>query len=153
MIHGRGQWGRKCLVGSFTDCKDFYHQAAITQERATSNAVGPVFKLGDFEGTTAHADFIAALAEEKRRPRSKGDFLEVPRRALLCDPGLPVHPTFKALFQGDAGGVEFATAGHENPFSNPAPPAGPRAPSEPSPRAPPRPMGWTHHRRLLQPEP
>ena len=83
----------KCLVGSLTDRKDFYHQAAITQERATSNAVGRVFKLGDFEGTAAHADFIAALAEEKRRPRSKGDFSEVPRRALLCDPGLPVHPT------------------------------------------------------------
>ena len=61
----------------------------------------------------AYAQFLAAQAEEKKRPRSKGDFLALPRSARLCHPQRPMHPTFKALFQGDAGGVEFATAGHE----------------------------------------
>ena len=31
---------------------------------------------------------------------------------MLVSDSLPVHPAFKALLQGDAGGVEFATAAH-----------------------------------------
>ena len=37
----------------------------------------------------------------------------MPRPSLIVDDSLPVHPTFMALFQGDACGVEFAKAGHQ----------------------------------------
>ena len=36
-------------------------------------------------------------------------------RAVLADPtGHHYHGAFRALFQGDHGGVEYATAGHES---------------------------------------
>ena len=50
----------------------------MTPERERANAVGPSFFLG------------------------------FKRHSLLVDDRIIVHPTFKALLQGDAGGVEFA---------------------------------------------
>ena len=39
-----------CLVGSVTDRKDFYHQAKVSEPRSMTNAIGPLFRLGDFKG-------------------------------------------------------------------------------------------------------
>ncbi|CAE7343693.1 unnamed protein product [Symbiodinium natans] len=104
-----------CLVGSVTDRKDFYSQARVTAERGLSNAIGPAVHLSDLAGTAAYDAFLLKEASQKRRKRRlKGDGLEGDSpRSILVGPPSSVHGTFLALLQGDAGGVEYATAGHE----------------------------------------
>ena len=103
-----------CLVGSVTDRRDFYTQARVSEERAVTNAIGPAFRLGAFKGTNAYSAFLLKSAQDRRQPRGKGHFLGEPPPALLVNDKSWVHPTFKALLQGDAGGVEYATAAHED---------------------------------------
>ena len=101
----------RCLVGSVTDRRDFYTQAKVTPQRQESNAIGPAMTLACFRGTRAYDDWVGrALALAPRRAVAG---IDAPRPALgVLDEQL-VHPTFAALLQGDAGGVEFATAAHE----------------------------------------
>ncbi|CAE7900962.1 unnamed protein product [Symbiodinium microadriaticum] len=106
------------LLGSSTDRKDFYSQCKVPLERAFSNAVKPGFSLGDFANTRAHRAYVdwvlsEAGKEHCRRYLPPGDFssVAVRRSALLC-PSVPVHGCFNSLFQGDAAGVELATAAH-----------------------------------------
>ena len=98
-----------CLRGSAVDRRDFYHQACVTRSKAFANAVGPAFALRDFEGLAAHADFLA-WAEGQNR--SAGNHPSCRPRPILVDPDTPVHGCFASLFQGDAAGVEYATAAH-----------------------------------------
>ncbi|CAE7419264.1 unnamed protein product [Symbiodinium sp. CCMP2592] len=102
-----------CLVGSVTDRRDFYTQASVSKERALTNAVGPALPLDWFAGTSAFDDLLADPSRHTVDPDLYAGALRFDRPSLLCDRKPYVHPTFKALFQGDAGGVEFATAGHE----------------------------------------
>ncbi|CAE6946248.1 unnamed protein product [Symbiodinium natans] len=104
-----------CLVGSVTDRRDFYSQARVSAERGLSNAIGPAVHLSDLAGTAAYDAFLLKEALQKRRKRRlKGDGLEGDSpRSILAGPPSSVHGTFLALLQGDAGGVEYATAGHE----------------------------------------
>ena len=106
------------LLGSSTDRKDFYSQCKVPLERAFSNAVKPGFSLGDFANTRAHRAYVEWVLSEAgkehcRRYLPPGDFssVAVRRSALLC-PTAPVHGCFNSLFQGDAAGVELATAAH-----------------------------------------
>ena len=100
------------LYGSCVDRKDFYHQAKVTHERATSNAIGPVFVLRDMYGLKAASDFLAATdrAFAMAHPDSPGFRPSV----ALATSKLPVHGAFSSLFQGDHAGVEFAQAAHES---------------------------------------
>ncbi|CAE7435814.1 unnamed protein product [Symbiodinium microadriaticum] len=85
------------LVGASTDRSDFYHQIGVSTPRARTNRVGPALCAAD----------ITAAGLQAHLPH-------VPR-AVLADPtGHQYHGAFQALFQGDHGGVEYATAGHES---------------------------------------
>ncbi|CAE7467038.1 unnamed protein product [Symbiodinium microadriaticum] len=85
------------LVGASTDRSDFYHQIGVSTPRARTNRVGPALCAVDIiaAGLQAHLPHVP--------------------RAVLADPtGHRYHGAFQALFQGDHGGVEYATAGHES---------------------------------------
>ncbi|CAE7935542.1 unnamed protein product, partial [Symbiodinium sp. KB8] len=90
------------LVGASTDRADFYHQASISDARAASNVVGPALSLDEFAGLTALADF-------KRKHLGR-------RSSLVTEPSADRHfyAAFGTLFQGDHGGVEYATAAHQD---------------------------------------
>ena len=97
------------LHGSTTDRRDFYTQCAVSRERAHTNAVKPCFRLCDFVGLRAHQDYCDWV---RSLPSSAlGSSPSKARSALLC-PSRTVHGCFSSLFQGDASGVEFATAAH-----------------------------------------
>ena len=100
------------LLGSSVDRKDFYHQAKVSRQKAFANATGPVMSLSDFRGTGAYDDFLGWAESLRRGGRALGDQLHQKRRALLVSDSLPVFGCFSSLFQGDAGGVEYATAAH-----------------------------------------
>ena len=106
------------LLGSSTDRKDFYTQCRVSQERAFSNAVKPAFVLGDFAGTKAHDDYIqwvrseAGLSCSQRFMPEGVSFEGAHLKSALLAPTAPVHGCFNSLFQGDAAGVELATAAH-----------------------------------------
>ena len=111
---------REILVGACTDRKDFYHQFAVTWERATSNFLLPGFKAEDFAGFAAHDRLLMDFGRKERRDREKtGDLLvggvdplHPPRSSLLVDDASRVVPCFGSLFQGDHLGVEFASEAH-----------------------------------------
>ena len=98
------------LRGSSTDRRDFYHQAKVSNERALHNAVGPPLPPGTL------ADLEPVCLDEPPAKGSRemfGDgFGRVPR-GLLVPPSVPELGCFCSLFQGDHGGVEFATSGHQ----------------------------------------
>ena len=97
------------LYGSTTDRRDFYTQCAVSRERAHTNAVKPCFRLCDFVGLRAHKDYCDWV---RSLPSSAlGSSPSRSRAALLC-PSRVVHGCFSSLFQGDASGVEYATAAH-----------------------------------------
>ena len=87
------------------DRKDFYHQAAVTPERTSTNAVVPVFKLRDFLGTQALERFLASADSAYLSACDlPGSFRP---SSVLFSSELRVHGAFKSLFQGDHAGVEL----------------------------------------------
>ncbi len=107
---------QEILVTSITDRRDFYHQFQVSSERASRNAVFPWFRVGDFIGTEAYGRFREAfpLKRSHRRREDEGDYLlgrGRPRPLLVPDGGDSIA-CFKALFQGDHLGVEFACDSH-----------------------------------------
>ena len=101
------------LVGASTDRADFYHQVLVSNERARSNCVGTTMALRDFAGTKAHARLLDSLRSRSSLSREqRGDLLNVPPPEAVL-PSTKVAGCFASLFQGDHGGVEFATAAHE----------------------------------------
>ena len=72
---------RQTLLCTATDRKDFYHQLAVSQSKAASNALGPALPRTLFESTAA---FAAASLSQGRRAgltrEQRGDCLkEVPQ--------------------------------------------------------------------------
>ena len=103
-----------CLVGSVTDRRDFYTQAGVSFERSRTNTCGPAFSLADFRGTGAYRSYRHRVdSGEAWALTSCEGVLDFPQRSILASDSSLVHPTFLALLQGDAGGVEFATSAHE----------------------------------------
>ena len=106
------------LVTSITDRRDFYHQFRVSSERASRNAVFPWFKAEDFLGTNAYESFRESfpLKRKHQRREVEGDYLlgrGRPRPLLIPDDGEMIA-CFKALFQGDHLGVEFACDAHSS---------------------------------------
>ena len=104
----------KVICGSVTDRKDFYHQFAVTFERASTNTVFPSFAASVFAGTTAHLRFLEHFSRRRKPKREEvGDFLGVPESLLVVPPDeQDVFACFSALFQGDHCGVDFACDSH-----------------------------------------
>eukprot|EP00435_Cladocopium_sp_Y103_P039111 s1573_g10.t1 len=100
--------------GSITDRRDFYHQAAISLERAQTNMLPFSYPLEAFHGCKAFDEWNerVAASRAKRDRITEGDRfgLVSAKKGLLVD-GL--FPAFRSLFQGDHLGVEFALASHE----------------------------------------
>ena len=90
------------LIGASTDRADFYHQACVTEARAASNCIAPALSLDDFAGLRALASLRSGVTLEPK---------PVPSGA--AEPGC-FYAAFGTLFQGDHGGVECATAGHQD---------------------------------------
>ena len=105
---------KQVLVGAAADRKDFYHQFAVSYERASTNTMFPAFALGRFKGMRAYEQFALDFARKQKAKREeKGDFLGVPKPLLIDkhDDGR-VYAAFSALYQGDHLGVEFACSAH-----------------------------------------
>ena len=114
---------RQCIRIYCTDRKDFYHQFKVSYDKAVANSVGPPLSLDSLAGCKAYLDFQCREAQAKvagKRRELRGDMLH--SNGWLTDsgedkPGLlagECFVSFGALFQGDRGGVEFATQAHEN---------------------------------------
>ena len=102
-----------CLRGSVTDRRDFYHQAAVTPERARTNMLPFAFPVSEFAGTRAWTSFQDGFAKVPKHREAVGDNLKG-RPAKPCGLLPPaVFPCFRSLFQGDHLGVEFALRSHE----------------------------------------
>eukprot|EP00435_Cladocopium_sp_Y103_P018494 s3398_g4.t1 len=104
-----------CVRGSITDRRDFYHQAAVTPERARTNMLPFSYSLASFDDTSAGREFVERYKHCKHGTREQvGDQLGKPKRVRRsCALPLEVYPCFRSLFQGDRLGVEFALRSHE----------------------------------------
>ena len=95
----------------------------VSDDKAAANTVGPAFHVDQLQELGAYSNFLAAkvASEAKRRRRSAaGDMLHGDDLWMHLWPRPPpllhgeVYIAFGAIFQGDHGGVEFATQAHEN---------------------------------------
>ena len=100
---------KQCLRVACTDRKDFYHQFRVSDDKAAANSVGPALR----------EDQLHDLGKRRRRS-AVGDMLHGDESWMHLWPRPPlllhgeVYIAFGAIFQGDHGGVEFATQAHEN---------------------------------------
>lgn len=101
------------IYGSISDRKDFYHQCAASRARTLTNMLPFAYPLADFRDTMAYAELIALEASVSKKREVAGDHLGCKKRSLLVDVGDQAYPCFKSLLQGDHGGVEYATEGHQ----------------------------------------
>ncbi len=103
----------EALVGAATDRKDFYHQFAVTFERAATNFLYPFFTLREIGGMVAASRLVEDFGKKQKRMReADGDFLAVRRQPLLLEESTLFAPCFGSLFQGDHLGVEIACDAH-----------------------------------------
>ena len=106
---------QEVLVGAIADRRDFYHQFSVSYERAATNTVYPLFQLKEMKGTLAYDRFLADFGNRAKKDREQtGDFLGMPKPLLVAhdDDDALVFASFRALFQGDHLGVEFACCAH-----------------------------------------
>ena len=103
---------RGCTAyGSVTDRKDFYHQCWVSEERAATNVTPfrlSYDELKDFPALDVH---LRRIRKKRGSRTEEGDRLGMAPRSILCG-SEPLYPCFKAIFQGDHLGVEFALLGH-----------------------------------------
>lgn len=100
-------------LGSITDRKGFYHQAAVTPSRAQSNATPFSFDLEELSGFRALQIWEEEQGMALRRSReTAGD-----QRLLPAQRPSALYPSFGALYQGDHHGVEYALDGHQQLLS------------------------------------
>eukprot|EP00435_Cladocopium_sp_Y103_P020515 s2882_g5.t1 len=107
---------REKFCASVTDRRDFYHQAAVTPERAQTNLLPFEFQPAELEKLDAWGCFHA----ERAARRSSDRVVVGDKLGLLNDrPRLkrwspkPLFAGFSSLFQGDHLGVEFALCAHQ----------------------------------------
>eukprot|EP00435_Cladocopium_sp_Y103_P051714 s1965_g16.t1 len=103
------------ILGSVTDRRDFYHQSAVTKERAACNMLPFSYPLDSFSSTAAFESFLEDKKARKCRKRREdiGDGFEKKAPLQKTQQGSKVFPCFASLFQGDHLGVEFALSAHE----------------------------------------
>lgn len=97
---------------SVSDRKDYYHQLKVTRSRALSNTVGCGIPASLLSNTKAYATFCLTDSARKKGRLDVGDAFSS-CRGLPSLPPDTVAVAFASVFQGDHGGVEFATSGHE----------------------------------------
>lgn len=97
---------------SVSDRKDYYHQLKVTRSRALSNTVGCGIPASMLSNTKAYATFCLTDSARKKDRLDIGDAFSS-CRGLPSLPPDTVAVSFASVFQGDHGGVEYATSGHE----------------------------------------
>ena len=105
------------LRASVCDRRDFYHQFAVSDQKASLNALYPPMKLSDLLHLKAAEAFQETFIKKKKKRWNReamGDMLHTngPRRPLLCPDDPDVVACFGAILQGDHLGVEIATCSH-----------------------------------------
>ena len=101
------------LCGSSTDRSDYYHQIQVTASRSASNVVGPPFKLSELSHLCAHTQYLQRGVDLLGSDRNRVLGRHGSRAFDHKGPDPTVCGAFRSLFQGDHGGVEFATQAHE----------------------------------------
>lgn len=102
------------MLGSLTDRRDFYHQAAVSEERSRSNMTPFSFSRDELEGLGALKQFDDSQRFfAKGRREEVGDLFGIDKVEKVAS-DTPLFPCFAALFQGDHLGVEFALEAHQN---------------------------------------
>ena len=104
------------LRGALTDRRDFYHQAAVSEERCVSNMTPFAYAGSELHNLRAWEDHLRRVETNKKKTREEvGDHFESQGRAPdKIAGGDHLHPCFAALYQGDHLGVEFALEAHQN---------------------------------------
>ena len=99
-----------------SDRKDFYHQIKVPEQRARTNGIWPLLRLGDLEGTKAFKRWSLAASGKKKYVReAEGDFLGFRRtRGVAAEKSGLAQACFFSVPQGDHLGVEFAAEAHRN---------------------------------------
>ena len=106
---------RGCIIrGSITDRKDFYHQAAVSSQRASSNCLPFAYKTEVFSKTKAWQDLLLRESPGQKGREDVGDKLGFRAKPILQQDTDLVYPNFASLLQGDHLGVEFALSGHSS---------------------------------------
>ena len=105
------------LRGSVCDRRDFYHQFAVTDQKASLNALYPPMKLSELLHLKAAEVFQETFALKKKKRWNReamGDMLHTKgaHRSLLVSEDPDVVACFGAILQGDHLGVEIATCSH-----------------------------------------
>lgn len=102
-----------------SDRKDFYHQFAVSRQRASSNALWPPLHCDDLHGLVSFSKYAEEFdkgAKERYDRRKHGDGLKeghVETQKIGSSSSL-VQACFSSIPQGDHLGVEIATSSHRN---------------------------------------
>ena len=99
------------LVASVTDRRDFYHQAAVSLQRAQTNLLPFPFEPSELAGLRALEEFVGRNSKTTLGDREMVGFAAGPRSR--CTSPKPLFGGFASLFQGDHLGVEFALCAHQ----------------------------------------
>lgn len=83
------------LLGSMDDLRNFYHEFAVSQDRARSTPVGPTWAVQDWQGSQASKDLQSRF----------------PHRTF--SPGQQVYSCFRGLSMGDHWAPTIAQTSHE----------------------------------------
>eukprot|EP00438_Fugacium_kawagutii_P022811 Skav208203 [mRNA] locus=scaffold2026:167899:172464:+ [translate_table: standard] len=104
------------VLGCVADRRDFYHQFAVSEQRATTNCLFPFLSCREVAGLNAFKEFEMNYMRPPKRKRYdravSGDHLGGKPRSILVGSDSKVQCCFAAFFQGDHLGVEFATEAH-----------------------------------------
>jgi hypothetical protein len=84
------------LLGSMDDLRNYYHEFVVSQDRARSTPVGPVWNVRDWQGSQAAKELQSRF----------------PHRTF--SPGQSVFMCFKGLSMGDHWAPLIAQTSHEN---------------------------------------
>ena len=102
------------LVGCAADRKDFYHQAAVTRERALTNTLPFHFEAAQVRCLSAWEDMLKSTSGKVSRETHGDRYGMAPFKPLKEKDISSTVCGFKSLFQGDHLGVEFALESHTN---------------------------------------
>ena len=101
------------LYISCSDRKDFYHQLWSSERRSLTNSLGPPLPAEWLTETKAYGAYCLKYSKKKYNRSAHGDRLGMGLPVFEKAGNANLRVAFSSILQGDHGGVEFATASHE----------------------------------------
>ena len=101
------------LYISCSDRKDFYHQVWSSERRSLTNSLGPPLPAEWLTETKAYGAYCLKYSKKKYNRSAHGDRLGMGLPVFEKAGNANLRVAFSSILQGDHGGVEFATASHE----------------------------------------